>query len=161
MNQRMISGNVIRINNYFWDLWLLKYWRLKSWLLLKPLLLKKLIFYDYFNCILLFSCANKSIISETSRSISLWVNNKANPFSLAFVIVLRPQFLTSRRDENDRSHSQVAIGKVPNSFKARWISGKTSESTLFSVTETELGKLFLNFAQSQNWTRDPTLNQGH
>ena len=63
--------------------------------------------------------------------------------------MLRPQFLTIRRDENDRSHSQVAIGKVPNSFKARWISGKASESTLFSVTETELGKLFLNFAQSQ------------
>ena len=27
------------------------------------------------------------LISETSRSISLWINNKANPFNLAFVIV--------------------------------------------------------------------------
>ena len=29
------------------------------------------------------------LISETSRSISLWINNKANLFNLAFVIVLR------------------------------------------------------------------------
>ena len=89
------------------------------------------------------------LISETSRSISLWINNKANPFNLAFVIVLRSQVLTIRRDENDCSHSQVVIGKVPNSFKAKFIFGKASESTLFSVTETESGKLLLNFAQSQ------------
>ena len=90
------------------------------------------------------------LISETSRSISLWINNKANPFNLAFVIVLRSQVLTIRRDENDCSHSQVVIGKVPNSFKVKFIFGKASESTLFSVTETESGKLFLNFEKSQN-----------
>ena len=82
------------------------------------------------------------LISETSRSISLWINNKANPFNLAFVIVLRSQVLTIRRDENDCSHSQVVIGKVPNSFKVKFIFGKASESTLFSVTETESGKFF-------------------
>ena len=47
------------------------------------------------------------------------------------------------------SHSQVVIGKVPNNFKAKCIFGKASESSIFSVTETESDKLFLNFAQSQ------------
>ena len=42
-------------------------------------------FYSYFNCILLYFCANKYIISEISRSISLWIN-KANLFNLAFVM---------------------------------------------------------------------------
>ena len=64
-------------------------------------------------------CANKSIISETLRSIPLWINNKANPFNVAFVIVLRSQVLTILRDENDRSHSQIVIGKVPNSFEGQ------------------------------------------
>ena len=63
--------------------------------------------------------------------------------------MLPPQVLTIRRDENDLSNSQVVIGKVPNSYKAKCIFGKASESTLFSVTETGSGKLFLNFAQSQ------------
>ena len=68
--------------------------------------------------------------------------------------MLRSQDLTIRRDENDSSNPQLVIGKVPNSFKAKCIFGKASEPTLFSVTETESGKLFLNFAQSQK------LNQG-
>ena len=110
---------------------------------------QNLIFYSYFNCILLIVRANKSIILETSRSISLWINNKVNPLNLAFVIVLRFKVLTIRRDENDRSHSQVVIGKLPNSFKVKRIFGKASESALFSVTETESGKLFLNPAQFQ------------
>ena len=110
---------------------------------------ENLIFSSYFICILLFFCANKFIISETSTSISLWINNKANSFNLAFFIVLRCQVLTIRRDENDLSHSQVVIGKVPNSFKDKCIFGKASESALSSVTETESGKLFLNPAQFQ------------
>ena len=139
----MNSGNAIQINNYFWDFFLsLDYF-------CKLCFLKTSFFSSYFNCIFLFFCANKSIISETSRSISLWINNRANPFNLAFVIVLWSQVLTIWRDENDHSHSQVVIGKVPNSFKATCIFRKASESTLFSVTETESGKLFLNFAQSQ------------
>ena len=77
---------------------------------------KNLIFYSYFNCILLFFGANESITLETSRSISLWINNKTNPFNLAFVIVLRSQVLTIRKDEDDRSHLQVVIDKVSNSF---------------------------------------------
>ena len=88
------------------------------------------------------------LISETSRSISLWINNKANPFNLAFVIVLRSQDLTIRRDENDSSNSQVVIGKVPNSFKAKCIFGKASESILFSITETESGKLLLHYPKN-------------
>ena len=120
----------------------------KSWLFLQTFLIKNSIFYSYFNCIFLPFCANKSIISETSRSSSLWINNKGNPFNVAFVIVLRFQVLTVRRDEND----QVVIGKVPNSFKTKCIFQKASASTLFSVTET--GKLFLNFALFQS------LNQG-
>ena len=61
--------------------------------------------------------------------------------------MLQSPVLTIRRDENDFSHSQVVIGKVPNSFKATCIFGKASEPTLFSITETEAGKLFLNFTQ--------------
>ena len=60
-------------------------------------------------------------MSETSRSVSLWINNKVNLFNLAFVIVLQSQVLTIRRDENGHSHSQVAIGKVPNSFKGKYL----------------------------------------
>ena len=44
--------------------------------------------------------------------------------------VLRSQVLIIRRDENDCSHSQVVIGKVPNSFEAKCIFGKAIESTL-------------------------------
>ena len=150
----MNSGNVIQLNNFLRSF-------SKSWLFFQTLLLKNLIFYSYFNCILLLFCANKSIISETSRTISLWINSKANPFNLAFVIVLQFQVLTIRRDENDRSRLQVVIGKVSNSFKVKCKFGKASESTLFSVTETESGKLFLNFEKSQNWTRDLTQHQGH
>ena len=42
----------------------------------------------YFNWILLLFWANESIISDTVKSISLWINNKASPFNLSFVIVL-------------------------------------------------------------------------
>ena len=63
--------------------------------------------------------------------------------------MLQSQVLTIQRDENDRSHLQVVIGKVSNSFKVKCKFGKAGESTLFSVTETESGKLFLNFAKSQ------------
>ena len=119
-------------------------------LFLQIFLLKNLIFNKYFNFILLFFSANKSIMLETSRSISLWINNRANLFNLAFVIVLRSQVLTIGRDENNRSRSQILIGKVPYGFKAKCIFGKASESTLFSVTETESGKLFLNFVQSRS-----------
>ena len=80
---------------------------------------------SYFSCLLVLFCANKSIM----RSIPLWINNKANLFNLAFVIVLQSPVLTIRRDENDFSHSQVVIGKVPNSFKATCIFGKASEPT--------------------------------
>ena len=75
--------------------------------------------------------------------------------------MLPSQVLTIQRDENDLSHSQVVIGKVPNSYKVKCIFGIASESTLFSVTETESGKLFLNFAQSQKLNQRSTLHQGH
>ena len=52
-------------------------------------------------------CANKSNMSQTSRSIYMWINNKANPLNLAFVIALQSHVLRIRRDENDCSHSQV------------------------------------------------------
>ena len=90
---------------------------------------------SYFHCILLTVCVNKSIISETSRYIYLWINKKGNLFNIAFFIVLRSQLLTTPRDENDRFNSKVVIDKLSNSFKVKRIFRKGSKSTLFGVTE--------------------------
>ena len=40
-------------------------------------------------------------------------------------------------DENDFSHSRVVIGKVPSSFKAKYLFGKAKASTLFRVADIE------------------------
>ena len=56
-------------------------------------------------------------MSETSRSISLWINNKINSSNPTFAIVPQSHVLAIRKDENARALSQVVIGKVPNSYK--------------------------------------------
>ena len=54
------------------------------------------------------------------------------------------------RDENDLSHSQVVIDKVPSSFKAKYIFGKAKASTFFRVADIESGRsFFLYFISSQ------------
>ena len=68
LHQKVNSGHVIQINNYFWDLFL------EYWVFVQTFLFKNLIFYSFFNFFLLVFCANKSIVSETSRSISLCIN---------------------------------------------------------------------------------------
>ena len=94
-----------------------------------------------------FFCANKYYISQTSRSISLWLNIKVNPSNPARAIIPRSHVLTTGKDGNDRALSKVAIGKVPNSYKAKFIIGSPTALILFSVTKTESDNLLLTFGQ--------------
>ena len=114
-------------------------------MLYRLITISETLFNSYFNCIFLLFCVNKYIITETSRTFCLWINDKDNPFNLTFFIVLWSHVLTIQRDEDDRSHLQVVI----SSFNVKCIFRKATESTLFIITGTESGKLVFNFAQSK------------
>ena len=114
----------------------------------------------YFNWIPLLFWANESIISDTVKSISLWINNKASPCNVSFVIVLLSHILILLRDENDFSHSPVAIGKFPSSFKTKYIFGKAKTSTLFKVAVKNQGGHFYTLFYPKSYTRGLTLQQG-
>ena len=70
-------------------------------------------------------CFPRNLLCQKHQD--LWINHKVDPFNLAFATVLQSQVLTIGRDENNFSYSKVVIGKVLNSFKAKFIFGIASE----------------------------------